>query len=235
VVVGLWALRGRGTGTPGTGEVAVGDNAGRQKALLVQRLRVLHYERQGGADVLTGPIGGKSMEALVDDRVVVQAELSSPGYCYVIGFNFDGKDQLLWPRNDRRADPSLAPPRLERVQCPPPPAAGQKQRALRLDDDPRGGLQAYLVVASREPLPAYEEWQRGRAGQSPWRRLPASPGVWRSDGEALDAVQAGEVRVRASEVELEGQPPLVQLSRWARGPGLTVEAVAFPVYRREKR
>jgi hypothetical protein len=66
------------------------------------------------------------------------------------------------------------------------------------------------------------------------RRLPARPGVWRSDGEVLDTVQAGDERVRASEVDLEGQPPLLRLSRWLRGRGTTVEAVAFPVYRREK-
>src|SRR5262249_20018224 len=152
-----------------------------------------------------------------------------------IGFNFDGNEQLLWPRNEnrKRGDPTVAPPRLDRVQCPPA-ADGEKQRALRLDDDPRGGMQAYVVVASRQALPTYEEWKRGRAGQSPWRYLPAGPGVWRSDGQTLDPVQPGDVRLRGSEVELAGQPPLLQLARWARGPGVTVEAVAFPVYRREK-
>ena len=206
-------------------------------------LRVLHYgyELQTDKEKPQGPIGGESMEALVDDRILVRAELSSPGYCYVIGFNFDGNEQLLWPRNENQkrgdptGDPTVAPPRLDRVQCPPPPADGEEQRALRLDDDPRGGMQAYVVVASRQALPTYEEWKSGRAGQGPWRYLPASPGVWRSDGQTLDPVQPGDVRLRGSEVELVGQPPLLQLARWARGPGVTVEAVAFPVYRREKR
>jgi hypothetical protein len=186
-----------------------------------------------------GPIGGKSMEALFNDRVVVQVDLSEPAYCYLIGFNFDGKEQLLWPRNEKKkgGDATLVPPLLKRVQCPPPPGEGEKQRGLKLDDDERGGIQAYVVVASRQALPAYAQWKRERAAKVPWRYQAAGPGVWRSDGEKLDTVEAGDVRVRASEVELEEQvrPPLLQLSRWARGEGVTVEAVAFPVYRREKR
>jgi hypothetical protein len=210
-----------------------------QNAPLKVELRVLHYayDQQTDREKPQGPIGGESMEGLVDDRILVRAELSSPGYCYIIGFNFDGKEQLLWPRNEdlKRCDPTIAPPRLDRVQCPPPPAGGANQRALKLDDDPRGGMQAYIVVASRQPLPAYEEWKRRRAGQNPWQYLPARSGVWRSDGEVLDTVQKGDVRVRASEVDVKDQPPLLQLARWARGPGVTVEAVAFPVYQREKR
>jgi hypothetical protein len=110
-----------------------------------------------------------------------------------------------------------------------------EQIALKLDDDVRGGLQAYVVVASRRQLPSYARWKAGQSGTAPWRYVPATAGVWRSDGEMLDSVQAGEVRSRASEVQVEGQPPLLQLSRWARGPGVRVEAVAFPVYPREKR
>jgi hypothetical protein len=216
----LWAMQGKGKTDPATSERGASPVEPPLKVLL----RVEHFERQRDRDVPHGPIGGKSMEALVDDRVVVKAELSSPGYCYVIGFNFDGKEQLLWPRNEKSPDRTIAPPLLERVQC----------RPLALDDDVRGGMQAYVVVASMQPLPGYEEWKRGRPGECPWRYLPASPGVWRSDGEVLDTVQAGDVLVRAREVDLEGQPPMLPLSRWARGAGVTVEAVAFPVYRREK-
>jgi hypothetical protein len=175
------------------------------------------------------------MEALYDDRVVVQAEFSEPAHCYVIGFNFNGTEQLQWPRNDKAPDARVLPPLLGRVQCPPPAPAGEKQRALRLDDKPESGIQAYVVAASRRPLAAYREWRNSRPA-SPWRQLAAVPGVWRSNGETLDPVQQGDVRERGSEVELEGQPPLLQLCRWARGEGVeAVEAICFPVYRREKR
>jgi hypothetical protein len=107
-------------------------------------------------------------------------------------------------------------------------------RGVRQGRFPRLTDRADLWAASRQVLPSYAQWKRARGGEGPWRYLPASAGVWRSDGETLDAVEQGEVRVRASEVELEGQPPLLQLSRWARGPGTTVEALALPVYRRAK-
>jgi hypothetical protein len=119
------------------------------------------------------------------------------------------------------------------VRCPPA-GEGDDQEALDLDDDAKGGMQAYVVVASRQPLPAYQEWKRDRAGASPWQKLEAKSGVWRSDGAGLDTVNKGDVRSRASKMKLKGQPPLLRLSRWLRGPGTTVEAVAFPVYRREK-
>ncbi len=233
VAFGLWAaLHGRHDGTPDGGTTAAGDPPSQQAPLEV-KLRVLHYERRGDADVLVGPIGGKSMEALFNDRVVVQAEFSEPAYCYVIGLNTDGNEQLLWPRNEKEPDARVAPPLLARVQTPP--GEGQRQGAVPLNDDVRGGLQAFVVAASRRPLPAYEDWKRGRLA-IPWARLVPVAGVWRSDGATLDPVQQGGVRERGKEVELEGQPPLLQLCRWARGEGVElVEAVCFPVYRREKR
>jgi hypothetical protein len=39
---------------------------------------------------------------------------------------------------------------------------------LYLDDSEKGGLQVYAVVASAEPLPAYEDWRRARTGLS-WK------------------------------------------------------------------
>ncbi len=214
-----------------------GEEKGRRGALkpsLKVRLRVLHYDLRAGKNVPLGPIGWKSMEAQVYDRIVVKAELSAPGYCYVIGLNCNGKDELLWPYDEKKkkGDPTLAPPQLERLQCPPPPADGANQPALRLDDNRLGGMQGYIVVASEEALLPYEEWERGRAGEVPWGKLPASRGVWRCDGETLDTVQAGEVR--STVVELKGAPPLLRLCRWARDPEVTVEAIAFPVYRKEK-
>jgi hypothetical protein len=196
VGVGLWAWIGKRKPASTANEAG----AGVGEAPLKVQLRVLHYERREGEDVRMGPIGGKSMEALFNDRVVVQVDLSEPGYCYLIGFNFNGKEQLLWPRDGKkkRGDATLVPPLLKRVQCPPLPAAGEKQRGLKLDDDERGGIQAYVVVASRQALPAYAAWKRERAAKIPWRYQAAGPGVWRSDSETLDTVEAGDVRVRAS-------------------------------------
>jgi hypothetical protein len=57
--------------------------------------------------------------------------------------------------------------------------------------------------------------------------------VWASSGETLDRLTPGDGRRRGSVVELEGQAPLLQLCRWARGKDAdVVEALTFPVYRR---
>jgi hypothetical protein len=238
---GLWALRDGGTTTSGSGGAAkpegTGAGAASRQGPLKPRLVVDHYEFDPPTktDRFQGAVGDRSMEALFDDRVVVKVTFSEPAYCYVIGFNTDGKDQLLWPRNQEEPDPKAAPPLLAGVQAPPLPAEGGKQRAVPLNDDKRGGIQAFVVAASRRKLPAFEAWKRGRPAV-PWGHLAAVPGVWRSDGTTLDPVQQGDVRERGKEVELEGQPPLLQLCRWARGEGVkAVEAICFPVYRREKR
>jgi hypothetical protein len=237
---GLWALRDGGTTTSGSGGATKPEGAGagaasRQEPFKAQ-LTVDHYEFDPPTktDRFKGAVGDNSTEALFDDRVVVKVKFSEPGYCYVIGFNTDGKDQLLWPRNEQEPDPTVAPPLLAGVQTPPPLAEGEKQRAVPLNDDRRGGMQAFVVAASRRKLPAYEEWKRGRPAV-PWGHLAAVPGVWRSDGTTLDPVRPGDVRERGKEVELEGQPPLLQLCRWARGEAVeAVESICFPVYRRVK-
>src|SRR5438094_4977511 len=42
-------------------------------------------------------IGVKSFAARHSDEVKLTMELSEPGHFYLIGFNFDGQEQLLWP------------------------------------------------------------------------------------------------------------------------------------------
>jgi len=135
----------------------------------------------------------------------------------------------------RKVEPSwklTAPVGFEPPGTAPPTVATAKSksqpRGIKLDDDREGGLQAYLVVASREPLPPYREWRAGR-GASPWTKLPPRDGVWRSSGETLDPVTPGDGVVRGSVVTLTGQPPLIELCQWAGGKDLVVKAIAFPV------
>jgi hypothetical protein len=205
------------------------------------KLRVLHYEHVKGDDVLVGAIGAESFATRYDDRVVIQVELSRPAPCFLIGCNFDGKEQLLWPCDEAQAphagDPVRPPPLVARFQYPPAPRpgpAGQsgKGKGIALDDDKAGGMQAFLVVIGRQSLPAYGEWVR-RRGPLPWQRLPASRVVWWSDGETQEQMRSGGERVRGSVVELERQAPLLQLCGWARGADVdVVEALTFPVYPR---
>jgi serine/threonine protein kinase len=205
---------------------------------LTAHLRVEHYEydQRQDKDVPQGAVGKESAEARFNDGVVVHVDFSRPAYCYLIAFNSDGKEQLLWPcaGPKHQGDPKQAPNRCSSLRYPPHRATGEPSTAkvLRLDDDRLGGMQAFLVVASRGPFPEYQEWADRRKAP-PWGKIPAAPGVWWCDGVTLGPVRDG-TRKRGTVSELKGQPPLLELCAWARERGAeVVEVIAFPVYRRE--
>ncbi len=203
-------------------------------------LRVVHYEHDQDGDTPLGVLGTDSFETYCRDRVRIEVDLSRPAYGFLIACNFDGRAQLLWPcaeQHPYRGEPDRPPPAVSRLLYPPPSAGPDGRPARRqgvaLDDDPAGGLQAYVVAASRQPLPSYAQWAAQR-GTLPWRKLPPSPLVWSSDGRTFQRMAPHEPLVRGSVVELQVQQPLVQLCGWANGPDVdVVQALTFPVYRRE--
>jgi serine/threonine protein kinase len=203
------------------------------------KLRVMHFQHEEGRDVERGAIGLQSDETRFGDRVVIKAELSRPASCFLVACNFNGKEQLLWPCDLQRpgcpGDPNQPPPLVDQLQYPPPPGTRPHGKAsnphgFALDDDRAGGMQAFVVVASGHPLPSYAQWA-ARRGPMPWQRLPAAKAVWWSDGQSQEPLTLGGERVRGHVVELQGQPPLLQLCGWAKGPEVdAVEALMFPVF-----
>jgi hypothetical protein len=87
------------------------------------------------------------------------------------------------------------------------------------------GLQAFVVVASRQPLPAYAEWL-DRVGPLPWRKAEAGP-CWSYFGGELEPYP----RERGPLVELGETPAVEALRQFLRQrPGIEASAfVAFPV------
>jgi hypothetical protein len=160
--------------------------------------------------------------------VTLRVDLSEPGYCYVIGFTFEGKEQLLWPMDDEGVpSDSLAPPRSKELHLPP----GEKR--LYLDDDAKSGLQMYVVAASSRELPPYAEWRRERKGVA-WKQLPAGKTVWEADAKGTYEVVKGLGADRGSIREAAGMPPLSSLCRsLLSGRVEAVEAIAFPVLPKE--
>jgi tRNA A-37 threonylcarbamoyl transferase component Bud32 len=141
------------------------------KPLRIVSLRVNHY-RGSQTVVDLGALGERSQQAREGDDVRVRAELSEPAYCYLIAYNANGEEQLCYPADDKELPAKLATldyPRAEYTYF------GET-------DGP--GLQAFVLVASREPLPPYRQWQ-SRLGIAPWQRLPPERawGVWQSDGQ----------------------------------------------------
>jgi hypothetical protein len=184
--------------------------------LLVKKLRVIYLEDVGQA-FHPRELGVDVFAARFRDLVQVRADFSEPAYAFLLAFNPDGKEQLCLP-----ADPGRPPDRGDRLDYPGP------GHAFRLKDGV--GLQAFLVVASRQPLPAYDEWKTGRPAVR-WQTLPAKEGaVWRGDGERLEPVTRDGDK-RGDVVALPGVAPLAELCRTLRAaPEVEALAVeAFPV------
>jgi tRNA A-37 threonylcarbamoyl transferase component Bud32 len=138
--------------------------------LRVVALKVSHY-RGGQTVTALGEMGEKSQQAREGDDVRVRAELSEPACCYLIAFNADGKEQLCYPAGD-----TDAPAKLATLSYP-------QDEFSYFGETDGPGLQAFVLVVSRQPLPPYKEWQ-SRVGSAPWVRLPPERawGVWQSDG-----------------------------------------------------
>jgi hypothetical protein len=151
----------------------------------------------------------------LDDDVWVHAKLNAPAYCYLIAFNPDGKEQLCYPE-DRRKRPA----RSDEIEYPQDIGEG-----FPLTDGV--GLQAFVLVASHDPLPAYESWRRS-LGELPWRSFQAE-GVWRSDGNGVGPLVPEE---RGAPRKLGGAPREFEALCKAlkHTPSIdTLRAVAFPV------
>jgi hypothetical protein len=200
-----------------------------EKPPRIRPIMVTHYQTTDNEAVPRGRIGEKSFATRHGDAVTLTVELSEPGYFYLIGFNFDGKEELLWPV-DAQGDPSdrVAPPRQARLHYPP------GGRRLYLEDPANSGLQAYAVAASSRPLPPYAQWQKQRGGVS-WKALPAGQTVWEANAEgAYPAVLGLGVDRHRKIREAPGVPPLARLCHALEAGGVeTVEAIAFPVLAKE--
>jgi hypothetical protein len=152
-----------------------------------------------------------------DDRVRVDVRLRHPAYCYLIALNADGTDQLCYPYPGDQAAP---PRRVAQVSYPREPDV-----SFRLNDGV--GLQAFVVIASRRPLPAYAEW-KARVGGLPWK--PGALGsAWRFAGQRIEPLVTGRVRAQENRLPLpEAFAELVRFLREETGAE-AYAAVAFPV------
>lgn len=164
-----------------------------------------------------GILGLTVLEARCDDDTRVHAKLPEPAYCYLLALNPDGSVQLCYP-----ADESTPPPKADDLVFPA--RADGKEWYFGLTEG--AGLQGFVLLASREPLPPYQQW-KACLGALPWQPVQAD-GVWRFDGQQF-AVQGGErgtLRERATP-----PPPFAATceSLW-HAPGVSaIQAVAFPV------
>lgn len=160
-------------------------------------------------------LGSDLFAAQFGDRVQVKAEFPEPVYAFLLAFNPDGKEQLCWPAPGRQP-----PERQNRLDYP-------EKQLFALNDGV--GLQAFVLLASRHPLPAYEDWKIQRPPPV-WRTIQPKAGVvWRGDGRVLEPLtRAGDRRGTVTQLpELALLGELCEQLRQAPGiEALTVEAFA---------
>ena len=152
-------------------------------ALRIEAMAIQHHRPGQG---LLGRIGAESQAGQAEDEVRVSARLNEPAYCYLIALHPNGQTQLYYPE-----DATRPPPRAAELSYPLQP-----ELVSPLSDGV--GLQAYVLVASRRPLPPYAAW-RARLGTLPWQSTGAA-GVWRYDGRAFDRLN------RSSRAEIGESP-----------------------------
>jgi serine/threonine protein kinase len=191
----------------------------RIESLVIQHFR---YNAQKKQSVALGSIGVSSNSARLDDEVRVQVRLNQPAYCYLIAFNPDGKEQLCWAKD--LSGNGVPPLQLVTFDYPL-----FRNRYFALNDGV--GLQAFVLLASQEPLPSYEQW-KAKVGAAPWQAAIPADGLWRFDGHDF----VGGPRGVEVERPLKQLPKALEdLCRFLKDrPGVdAIEAVAFPVKPKE--
>jgi serine/threonine protein kinase len=185
--------------------------------LRIDALKVEHFGLRDGSWQALGPIGLSQRPVFEGDEVRVSADLDAPACSYLIALNPDGMVQLCLPT--KASEP---PERSAEIHF-------EESTYFPLSDGP--GLQAFVVVSSRLPLPPYARWSASDWLKQHWKHLPANDlyGVWRHDGRVptlVSSVPRGLIR------KGPGPPvPFGEVCKYlATLPDVqAIQAIAFPV------
>jgi len=196
--------------------------------LVIKELRVDHYRDKGNR--LMGSLDKSSIQVNELDDVRIAAELSAPGYAYLIAFNPRGAkevEQLCYPEDDLggQGAPSVRPEAKSKIQYP---------RATYTFQVEPAGLQAFVLAASSKPLPPYQEW-RDTVKKIPWHTEQKEVGFgrWFFDGKAIERLPRERGRVEPKEFVPESFENLCRFFR-NRPEFESVKAIAFTVSNEQK-
>jgi serine/threonine protein kinase len=174
---------------------------------------VYHFRRGSRLQSL-GTIGKSSDETRCGDMVRVKVRFDTPVYYYLVALNPDGKVEPCPPEKA-----TTWPSSGEEVDFP-----GGAEQYFGLGTEP--GLQAFVVLASRKPLPPYTRWP----ARDDWPWTHASPdGVWRFDGRWIQLVSS---KARGTVTTISDSPrPFRDVCEYLQNlPGIEVsQAISFPV------
>lgn len=167
-----------------------------------------------------GLLGEEVFDPHVGDHVTVQAWLTRRAYAFLIVFRPDCQIEVCFPEERDELPTETDNPRY------PSTSVG---REYALTDGE--GLQAFALVVSSHPLPAYSEWWSQRKG-CPWKKEDAPPGVvYRADGNDSVEVLVGRDDPRGKGARAKGKTLIAELAAWLRQtPGVeTVQVLGFTV------
>jgi hypothetical protein len=187
----------------------------------IKHVEIEHFREESKTKILEfTPIGtAGSKPALLGDWVRVAAKFEGPSYCYLIAFNPNGSEQLCYPYKEHADQP---PAELSELTYP------RGTSYFPLTDGV--GLQVFVLLASRRPLPVYAEWRR-RTGPIPWRAVTGEVG-WRYNGVVYKPLDSG---LRGQERQMPVPPEFEALCRYLKEQSSVeaIEAVAIPVHAKE--
>jgi serine/threonine protein kinase len=181
------------------------------------RIETLEVRRfRGNSKQLLGAIGVLKWVAQLDDNVEIAARLSAPAYCYLIALNPDGSVKFC-PEKQATQPPGST----YEIVFPADPAIG-----YGLTDGT--GLQAFVLVASRKPLPAFTHWPAQT--NLPWDRASAAEGVWKFDRQTFHLVIDPDRGTERPVPEAAPAPFAAVCRRLSDNPDVdAIQAIAFPV------
>jgi hypothetical protein len=188
---------------------------------------ILARKANGG---LPGGLVGKDVfDSREGDMVTVDARLTRPAYAFLISFRSDGKVEVCFPEMEDEPPPLTGNPHY-----PSTVTSDEKQYGLTYG----GGLQAFAVVVSNRPLPAFKVWW-SQCQDCPWKREDTPKGfVYQAGGiRAVDTVLVlSRDGPRDKQEIIPGRQQVAELAAWLlQSPGIdAVYVVGFTVEPKEK-
>jgi hypothetical protein len=150
-----------------------------------------------------GVIGRNSFGPKLHDRVELKAELTRPGYAYIIAFRPDGEIELCFPDGPNKENLLPRPSSTPHYSMKTINVDDGRQKQLAYGLDEGVGLWIFAVVASEQPLPTFRQWKEMNRRNLSWN--PESPTggiVWRFDESGLEAMtRVGSTRGADAEVK----------------------------------
>jgi hypothetical protein len=192
------------------------------RPVTIADFRVDHYRDKGNTFI--GNLDKSSAQIRELDDVRIAAELSAPGYAYLIVFNPRGAkdpEQLCYPEDALGGfgSPTTAPEAKTKFQYP---------RATFTFQVEPVGLQAFVLAVSSKPLPPYQEW-RAKVDKIPWPGDKDVPyGRWCFDGNSFARIPRDRGRVESKEYVPKAFEELCRFFL-SRPEFDSVQAIAFTV------